>query len=119
LSCLAQLRDPREAANRGFSLWITATGDRVVRHREGILPVSKACLDGLLAEAGVTPRPGQVFLLDGGLVRVLVEEALGSLSQKEAELRNMKSRLVTASLEAESLDGPPERRATNAPVPAA
>jgi hypothetical protein len=119
LSCLAQLRDPRQAAARGFSLWVTATGDLVVRHREAVLPVSKACLDGLLAEAGVRPHAGQIFLLDGVFVRVLVEEALGSLSLKEAELRSWKSQLLKASLEAEYPDGPVEPRESGASIPAA
>ena len=99
LGCIVQIRDPREVAVRGFSLVVHSTGEIRVRHREQGLPISSSYLKGLLAEAGVEPRPGQVILLDEVLVAALVEEALGAVSREEAEIRDAKSRLIRASLE--------------------
>lgn len=102
LSCLVQMRDPREVAAKGFSLVVHATGEAVVRQGERILPVTDRHLRNLLEEAGVELVPGQVILLDPALVVYLVEEALWALSLREAEIRGAKSRLIQASLEAES-----------------
>jgi hypothetical protein len=48
------------------------------------------------------PRPGQVILLDDVLVSALVEEALGAVSQEQAQIQSAKSRLIQASLEVDS-----------------
>jgi len=101
LACIVQIRDPREVAVLGFSLGVKPTGEILVRHRERGLPISGSYLRSLLAEAGVEPKPGQVILLDDVLVRELVEEALGAVSREEAEIRDAKSRLIHASLEAD------------------
>jgi hypothetical protein len=102
LGCIVQIRDPREVAIRGFSLVVNHAGEILVRHREQGLPISSSYLQCLLGEAGVEPRPGQVILLDEVLVAALVEEALGAVSQEEAEIRDAKSRLIRASLEVDS-----------------
>lgn len=73
-----------------------------MRHGKQGLPVSGTYLRSLLREAGVEPTPGQVILLDPVLVAALVEEALGAVSQEEARIRDVKSRLVRAALEADS-----------------
>jgi hypothetical protein len=94
-----QIRDPREVAILGFSLVVNHGGEILVRHRERGLPISSSYLQSLLAEAGVEPRPGQVLLLDDVLVNALVEEALGAVSRRQAEIQGEKSRLIQASLE--------------------
>ena len=102
LASIVQIRDPREVAILGgFSLVVKPTGEILVRHRERGLPISSSYLKGLLAEAGVEPKPGQVILLDDVLVSALVEEALGAVSRKEAEIKGAKALLVRASLEAD------------------
>ncbi|HVR86033.1 MAG TPA: hypothetical protein VMU54_17055 [Planctomycetota bacterium] len=101
LACIVQIRDPREVAILGFSLVVKPTGEILVRQRERDLPISGSYLKSLLGEAGVEPKPGQVILLDDVLVGALVEEALGAVSRAEAEIRDAKSRLIHASLEAD------------------
>ena len=103
LACIVQRRDPREVAIKGFSLLVKPSGDVLVRHQEWGLPVSDGYLLSLLGEAGVKLAPGQVILLDAVIVKMLVEEALGALSLDQAEIRDWKSRLIKASLEADAL----------------
>jgi hypothetical protein len=103
LACIVQLRDPREVAIKGFNLLVKVTGEILVRHHEWVLPVSSGYLMSLLAEAGVKPAPGQIILLDAVVVKMLVEEALGALSIDQAEIRDWKSRLIKASLDADAL----------------
>jgi hypothetical protein len=102
LGCVVQRRDPREVAIKGFSLVAKTSGEVLVRHHEWVLPVSNGYLMSLLAEAGVQPSPGQIILLDAMVVKMLVEEALGALSLGQAEIRDWKSRLIQASLEADA-----------------
>lgn len=102
LGCIVQRRDPREVAIKGFSLMVKASGEILVKHHEWALPVSSGYLASLLEEAGVKPAPGQIILLDAVVVKALVEEALGALSQGQAEIRDAKSRLIKASLDAEA-----------------
>ena len=104
LGCIVQIRDPREVAVKGFSLVVKATGQTVVRHGERTLPVSDHYLKSLLVEAGVVLVPGQILLLDALLAKMLVEEALGAMSLEEAQLRDAKSRLLAAFLEADTLE---------------
>ena len=82
---------------------VKPSGDVLVRHQEWGLPVSDGYLLSLLGEAGVKLAPGQVILLDAVIVKMLVEEALGALSLDQAEIRDWKSRLIKASLEADAL----------------
>jgi hypothetical protein len=113
LGCIVQIRDPRLVAMRGFSLVVNAAGEIQVRHRERDLPISGSYLSCLLAEAGVEPEPGQVILLDDVLVSALVEEALGAVSQEQAQIQSAKSRLIQASLEVDSKgmsEGTPSER---------
>jgi len=118
LACIVQLRDPREVATKGFSLVIKVTGETAVRHREKTLPVSESYLRSLFKAAGVELVPGQVLLLDAVIVRLLVEEALGAVSREETQLRDAKSRLLCASIEADTLEKaawpPAKRRSTEA-----
>jgi hypothetical protein len=104
LCCIVQIRDPREVAMKGFSLVVNPTGETVVRHGERTLPASDPYLMSLLGEAGVELVPGQIILLDAGVAKLLVEEALGAMSLEEAQLRDAKSRLLAAFIEADSLE---------------
>jgi hypothetical protein len=104
LGCVVQIRDLREIAAKAFSLVVKPTGEAVVRHRERTLPVSDHYLRSLFTEAGVDLVSGQIVLLDATVVKLLVEEALGAVGRDETQLRDAKSRLVCASLEADSLE---------------
>jgi hypothetical protein len=119
LACIVQLRDPREAAIKGFNLLVKPSGEVLVRHQEWGLPVSRESLASLFAEAGVKLVPGQVILLDAVVVQMLVEEALGALSLDQAEIRDWKSRLIKASLEADAQVRVLERQARRFPPEAA
>lgn len=61
-------------------------GDRSV-------PVSGSYLEALLQTAGLQLAPQQVLLLEAGLVRDLVEEALGRIAHDQAEIVREKARL--------------------------
>lgn len=104
LACIVQQRDPREVATKGFSLVVKPTGETAVRHGERTLPVSQNYLGYLFKEAGVDLVPGQLILLDPVVVKLLVEMALGTVSLEESQLRDAKSRLLCASLEADTLE---------------
>jgi hypothetical protein len=119
LACIVQLRDPREAAIKGFNLLVKPSGEVLVRHQEWGLPVSREYLASLFAEAGVKLVPGQIILLDAVVVQMLVEEALGALSKGQAEIRDWKSRLIKASLEADAQVKVLERQAKRFPPEAA
>ena len=119
LACVVQRRDPREVAIKGFSLLVKPSGEVLVRHHEWVLPVSNGYLLSLLGEAGVKPAPGQVVLLDAVVVKMLVEEALGALSLGQAEIRDWKSRLIKASLDADALVKVIERTERRFPTEAA
>lgn len=100
LGVIVQIGDPRTLWGEGFSIVERTEGVICVQHRERDLPISSSYLQSLLEEAGVELEAGQVLLPDGDLLIALVEEALEALGQEEAGIRDAKSRLILASLEA-------------------
>ncbi len=98
LACLVQIQDPRVVAALGYALFVGLAGELLVRHPDGVLPVSPAYTRHLFEAAGVELEAGQVLLLDEALVHALVEEALGALHQEEALIRDHKARLRQALL---------------------
>ncbi|HLY73467.1 MAG TPA: hypothetical protein VKU80_05045 [Planctomycetota bacterium] len=104
LASRVQFRDLREVAMRGFSLGVTPTGEVVVRHEDRVLPVSDLLVRVLFQDAGVELVPGQVLLLDGDVIRILVDEALDVLFKKGRGLDYQTARLVRAAQVVESQD---------------
>lgn len=100
----------REIAMRGFSLVVTPRGEVVVRHEDLVLPVSDLLVRILFQDAGVELVPGLVLLLDGDVIRILVDEALDVLFKKGKGLNHGTSRLVRAAraLEGQDVDGRPK-----------
>jgi hypothetical protein len=104
LAWVLQPRDPGEIPVTRFRLVVSPAGEVAVLHRELPLEVSGPYLRSLFAEAGVELVSGETLLLEGILVKLLVEEALGAVSREETLLRDAKARLMSASREAESVE---------------
>ena len=68
----------------GFVLEAGRDGEHEMKLGDRSVPVSGAYAGSLLREAGVELSPGQLILLDEGLVRELVEEALGRVARDQA-----------------------------------
>jgi hypothetical protein len=114
-------RDLREVGREAFTLRVDALGWPQVRHGSRSLPVSGSYVRHLFEEAGLELVPREILLLDAGLVRDVVEEALSRTAFYEAGLREEKSALRAAYLAAcpegvipqgeehrPRTDGPPE-----------
>ncbi len=99
----------REVAMRGFSLVVTPAGEVVVRHEDRVLPVCDLLIQVLFQDAGVDLVPGLVLLLDGDVIRILVDEALDMLFKKGNGLNHQTGRLVRAArvVEGQDVSGQP------------
>lgn len=104
LSSRIQVSNLREVAMRGFSLVVTPMGEVVVRHEDRVLPVSDLLVRVLFQEAGVELIPGLILILDGDVIRILVDEALDVLFKKGRTLDHSTSRLVKAARVVEGKD---------------
>ena len=104
LASRVQFRDLREVAMRGFSLVVTPMGEVVVRHEDRVLPVSDLLVRVLFQDAGVELVPELVLILDGDVIRILVDEALDVLFKKGRTLDYSTSRLVKAARVVEGKD---------------
>lgn len=104
LASIVQLGDPREVGAQGFVCLVDQAAEPSVRHLGRTLPVSGPYLRHLFGGAGVELAPGQVILLDAGIVRNVVEEALVAIGREEAEIRDQKMKLVAAHLASDALD---------------
>ena len=104
LGSRVQSSNLREVAMRGFSLVVTPTGEVVVRHEDLVLPVSDLLVRALFRDAGVELMPGLVLILDGDVIRILVDEALDVLFKKGKGLNHETARLVRAARVVEGQD---------------
>ncbi len=104
LASLVQVRNLREVAMRGFSLVVTPMGEVVVRHEDRQLPVSDLFVRVLFQDAGGELVPGMVLILDGDVIRILVDEALDVLCKKGYCLDHITGRLVKAARVVEGKD---------------
>ncbi len=104
LASRVQVSNLREVAMRGFSLVVTPTGEVVVRHEDLVLPVSDLLVRVLFQDAGVELAPELVLILDGDVIRILVDEALDVLFKKGRTLDYQTSRLVRAARVVEGRD---------------
>lgn len=76
--------DPRRVVPTGFVLEAGRGREHEMKLGDQSVPVSAAYARALLGEAGLELAPGQVILLEDGLVRDLVEEALGRIAYDQA-----------------------------------
>lgn len=76
--------DPRRVVPPGFVLEAGRGREHEMKMGDQSMPVSGAYSRALLEEAGVKLELGQVILLEDGLVRDLVEEALGRIAHDQA-----------------------------------
>jgi len=104
LASLVQVRNLREVAMRGFSLVVTPMGEVVVRHEDRQLPVNDLFVRVLFQDAGVELVSGMVVILDGDVIRLLVDEALDVLLKKGHCLNHITGRLVKAGRVVEGRD---------------
>ena len=112
----AQSSNLRGVAMRGFSLVVTPMGEVVVRHEDRVLPVSDLLVRVLFQDAGVELAPGLVLILDGDVIRILVDEALDVLFKQGRTLNDQTSRLVRAArvVEGQDVNGRPKATGSSA-----
>jgi len=104
LGSRVQSSNLRGVAMRGFSLVVTPRGEVVVRHEDRQLPVSDLLVRVLFQDAGVELVPGMVLILDGDVIRILVDEALDVLFKKGNGLNHQTGRLIRAARVVEGQD---------------
>jgi len=85
--------DPRRVVPSGFVLEAGRGREHEMKLGDQSVPVSSAYAAALLQEAGLELAPGQVILLEDGLVRDLVEEALGRIAHDQAMAERERSEL--------------------------
>ncbi len=85
--------DPEGALPQAFVLEVGRLREHTMKLGDRPVPVSGAYLGALLREAGLELEPGQVILLEAGLVRDLVEEALGRIAHDQATVERDKAEL--------------------------
>lgn len=88
--------DPRQVDLPRFSLEVGLGREHEMKLGVQSVPVSAAYAKALLEEAGVELSPGQVILLEDGLVRDLVEEALGRIAYDQALAERERAALQAA-----------------------
>ena len=98
LASIGQRRNLAEVGAKGFVLMTDHSEEPSVRYAGRTVPISTSYLRSLLSEAGVDLRPYQIILLDRGLVRDLVEEALAANAQEDMRVRFRKSLLRDVAL---------------------
>jgi len=102
-------RTPKDVEVPAFVLEAGVVREHTVTLGDRPVPVSGSYLEALLKMAGLQLAPRQVLLLEAGLVRDLVEEALGRIAHDQAEVAREKARLEallrrTPDLREETLD---------------
>ena len=101
-----------------FVLEVTPWGEAGLRQDGRSVPIFEPYLEYVFAGAGIELRPGQVLLVDPGLAKQVIEEALGRIAREQAlaswetslqgpghlaETLERKIELVAASLAADDL----------------
>jgi hypothetical protein len=86
-------RTPKDVDATAFVLEAGVVREHTVTLGDRSVPVSGSYLEALLHRAGLQLAPQQVLLLEAGLVRDLVEEALGRIAHDQAEIAREKARL--------------------------
>jgi len=92
-AAVAQGLLPEKAGPEAFVLRIGRTGEHEVMLGDRQVPVSGPYIRVLFKEAGLALRPGQVILLEAGLVRDLLEEALARVAHDQAMAEREKAAL--------------------------
>jgi len=101
-----------------FVLEVSPWGEAGLRQDGRSVPIFGPYLEYVFSSAGIELRPGQVLLLDPGLAKQVIEEALGRIAREQAfltwetslqgpgqlaETLETKIELVAASLAADDL----------------
>ena len=76
--------DPGKTEPQAFVLEAEPHREHAIKLGDRLVPVSGPYLEDLLKQAGLALEPQQVILLEAGLVRDLVEEALGRIAHDQA-----------------------------------
>jgi hypothetical protein len=94
-AALAQGFLPDKVDPQAYVLRINRTGEHEVKLGDRPVPVSGPYVRVLFKEAGLALRPGQVILLEAGLVRDLLEEALARVAHDQATADRERAALET------------------------
>ncbi len=107
--------EPRRDMSPGFSMEVLRGGETVLLMDSEPVPVFGPYLEYVFSGAGIELSPGQTLLVEPGLAKHVIEEALGRLAREQAwldwempsgglgELLEKKLDLVAASLFADDL----------------
>jgi hypothetical protein len=118
LAALVESGSSGPLLERGLRLVAQPRGGVELRQGNLLVPIPGQTFRSLLEVSGLCLVPGQVLLLDPGLARSIVEEALSTVSQEEVEIKGRKIRLLAASIGLE--DGEhPDGRPSGRPAPSA
>ena len=86
-------RTPKDVETPAFVLEAGIVREHTVTLGDRSVPVSGSYLEAILRTSGLQLAPRQVLLLEAGLVRDLVEEALGRIAHDQAEVAREEARL--------------------------
>jgi len=93
LAAVLSGQSPKDVEAPAFVLEAGVVREHTVTLGDSTVPVSGSYLEALLRNAGLQLAPQQVLLLEAGLVRDLVDEALGRIAHDQAEIALEKARL--------------------------